>query len=287
MIELISIGDRLWAGEYKLHSRFKRAVNFRCDNSLIAVVDGSIGAGPFNIVTTRAGLNHIHSLTIDTESLNINGDIILLQDDLCFNSQTELKGNISYDRFFINLDTFKDFLILHSPANSLSFLFESEPSYGRRGKACLAPTPVGVFERELRNRLQLGVKLINSGNINDGVAMIKGSGYGLTPSGDDFIAGMMSGLRIAGLLLGCDNNELINSIYKKTCGGNFLSNAFLYCAKEGWYIARQKALIETLLYGDKSKIISNTKALLTIGETSGADWGAGFIITLMKAYEIL
>ena len=146
---------------------------------------------------------------------------------------------------------------------------------------------MGNFELELRKRFRLSISLIECGNFEDGVPLIKGLGHGLTPSGDDFIAGMMSGLRLASLLLGRDSNELINRIYDISRGGNFLSNAFLYCTKEGWYMAKQKSLIEAMLYGDESEVINRAESLLTIGETSGADWGTGFVMILNKANELL
>ena len=47
---LLSIGDQVKPGSYRLHSVFKRAVNFEHRGRLISVVDEAIGPGPLNVV---------------------------------------------------------------------------------------------------------------------------------------------------------------------------------------------------------------------------------------------
>ena len=47
---LLSIGDEVREGTYKLHSRFDRAVNFTDGRRLVTLVTPDIGAGPVNIV---------------------------------------------------------------------------------------------------------------------------------------------------------------------------------------------------------------------------------------------
>ena len=49
-VRLLSIGDQVQPGIYRLHSCFKRAVNYEHRGRLVSVVDESIGPGPLNIV---------------------------------------------------------------------------------------------------------------------------------------------------------------------------------------------------------------------------------------------
>jgi hypothetical protein len=305
VIELISIGDQLRDGQYELHSRFMRAANFRYGDAMAAVVDEDIGAGPLNIVIKRTEIRNILSLKIQDRILYLNRRQYSFSSCSLYDSQIGFLGNIHYEKFLTNLAIFKNCLIAHSSERSLVFLLESDMII-RRGTACRAPTdcketnpivlinnidnvmyPKSAFEQELRNRIQLGVNTIESGNILDGVRMIQGLGYGLTPSGDDFIAGMICALWLAGPLLGRNYHELISRIYYTAVGGNFLSNAFLRCAKEGRFLLKQKGLVEAILYGNEHDVVNWTKKMLTIGETSGADWGTGFVMTLARANELL
>jgi hypothetical protein len=293
MIELLSIGDHLEAGEYKRHSRFKKALNFRSGDSLIAVVDESIGAGPLNIVVRKACIADINTLTITSGILYIDRYRFPVDTFPLFNSQIDLRETINYNRFFLNSEVLEKLLIEHASQKSLAFLLEGSSC---RGTACCAPTisdfnqdayGISLFEKELLNRFRFGVQAIEMGNILHGVRMIKGLGYGLTPGGDDFIAGMISGLKLAGILLGRDNKAFIDKVYDTARSNSFLSNAFLYCSKEGWYTSKQKALIQSILYGDGLELTDSVEALLTIGETSGADWGVGLVFAIKRAYELL
>jgi len=277
MIEFISIGDRLKDGEYELHSRFIKAANFRYGDAMAAVVDEDIGAGPLNIVINGVEIKNIRSLEIQDHVFYLNRRKYMLSGCSLYDSQIEFRENISYKRFFSNLTVFKNYLIANSSPRSLVFLMNPK----------LSVKFTTGFERELLRRFSQGANTIGSGNILDGVRMIKGLGYGLTPSGDDFIAGMMCALWPAGLLLGRDYHELISRIYYSAVGGNFLANAFLGCAREGRFLLKQKALVEAILYGNEHDVIDWTKELLTIGETSGADWGTGFVMILARINEIL
>lgn len=277
MIELQSIGDRLIAGDYQIHSSFARAVNFEQANALVSVVDEHVGPGPFNIVISGAPVTEVHSLKLGDQHIYINGEKIAYNDCPYYNSQIDLLGVINLKKFFTNLMTFENRLLAESASNSLVFLFRSESEMAFSTN----------FERELANRFRSGVGTILQGNIFDGVRNIRGLGFGLTPSGDDFISGMMYAIRLHGLLLGKDFRLLISRIYNEAIGGNSISNAFLNSAKEGWLPVRQKMLVKAILYGDEQEVRRRTANLLTIGETSGSDWATGFLLILKKAYRLL
>lgn len=277
MIELLSIGDRLTAGEYRIHSSFATAVNFEQANAFVSVVDKRIGPGPFNIVISGAPLETIRSLRLGDRFLYLNGEKKAFDGCPYYNSQIDLIGLINLKRFFANLMAFEKCLIDESSSNSLAFLFRTDSETDFRK----------IFERELRKRIRLGVRTICLGNIINGVKIIKGLGFGLTPSGDDFIAGMMYALRLHRLFIGRDCSRLISRIYDTAIGGNSLSNAYLYCAKEGCLSIRQKMLVKAILYTDINEVRRRTEDMLTVGETSGADWATGLLMTLKNSYGLL
>jgi hypothetical protein len=127
--------------------------------------------------------------------------------------------------------------------------------------------PVDNLRRALggdRNHLEIGAAV-------DGLV---GLGQGLTPGGDDVIAGALCGLHASG------RSELV-----KTIGGRvgvirdrttMLSADLLRLAAEGF------ACLELLAFlkAPEAKVEGCINRLLSIGHTSGADLAAGLVIGL-------
>jgi hypothetical protein len=65
MIEMISYGNQLCSGKYKLHSKFNSAVNFISGDTFVFVVNESVGPGPLNIVIKGIVLMSVNSLAIE------------------------------------------------------------------------------------------------------------------------------------------------------------------------------------------------------------------------------
>jgi len=70
------------------------------------------------------------------------------------------------------------------------------------------------FEKAFVKRMGDGVKLIWAGQIIRGVKRLKGCGFGLTPSGDDFIAGLLFGLNVIQQARNKDLGWLIAGVYE-------------------------------------------------------------------------
>src|ERR1035438_10677547 len=65
MIKLISYGNQLCSGKYKLHSKFTSAVNFISGDTFVFVVSESVGPGPLNIVIKGIVPMSVNSLEIE------------------------------------------------------------------------------------------------------------------------------------------------------------------------------------------------------------------------------
>ena len=112
--------------------------------------------------------------------------------------------------------------------------------------------------------------------------MMKGSGTGLTPSGDDFITGLLAALYIYENITGISSLKKRQKIYEIAKGENYISNTFLYYAAKGFFFERFKNFVISLFLLDEKEISINTKLVLSIGNTSGADIITGFLMTLNK-----
>jgi len=120
----------------------------------------------------------------------------------------------------------------------------------------------------------------------EGITRIKGCGFGLTPSGDDFIAGMLSELYLKQKIFSMDISEIRKQIYETAQGDNLISNTFLSLAFEGLFVERFKNFIHSLLYEGHEEIFTKIQEVLNVGETSGADMLVGFIFSMKKVGEL-
>jgi hypothetical protein len=273
MSKLISYGDRLKAGKYQVHSRFAKVVNLISEDSLIALVAQEIGEGPLNIVFDGLNLEDVKTLSIGQVYFMLNENKFPFKPDRCYQSGIEIDGAIDHCAFQTNLDCFGECLIEMSPPKSLAVLLDNK----REAEF------VSSFDKNMLDQFNQGVKRLFNGDCLEGVSMLSGLGYGLTPSGDDFIAGVLTALNMIQLINKNDLLLKIEQIYEAAEGSNAIANAMLWCAKNGCLNHTQKQLVHAIHYGDRPHIQERVFGLMQIGETSGADWGVGLYMTLKNA----
>ncbi len=281
-IEIVSIGDRIFPGEYTLHSRFRRVVNFTDGEKLIALVTGEVGSGPVNIVANDLDPGLIEELRIYPGTITINGEPYPFDRRLIFHSHPGT-GPIDNQCLTRNLRTFEAALLELSPPGSLAFLID------RKREANFTSS----FEKGFVERVKEGTQTIFSGtdritpdakDIISGVKKIKGLGFGLTPSGDDFIAGLLVALNLIELIDGINRAKLREEIVKVSRSGNLLSNSFISLAGDGYLFEGFKDLLSALIEGDKAGIRARTETLISLGSSSGSDMAIGFLLTIKFIY---
>ncbi len=271
MSELVTIGDKVSPGRYTVHSRFPKVVNFRFGDELAMVVDEELGAGPVNIVVRGIDLSLVQSLDIEDSTLRIEGY------NFSFDSRRRYRSGMDFPNsdlkiFAGNIPVFESALSSFAPCKSLAFLIDSKRKEDF----------VTSFEIEFVKRIEKGTSMLIAGNIVDAAKIIRGAGPGLTPSGDDFNAGMMIGYKLFEKLMWVDRARLVGDIYSSAIGENIISNTFLKCARDGALAEKQKSLLTAIIFQEKEDVIDTTKQVCRIGETSGADWAVGLLITLKR-----
>ncbi len=117
--------------------------------------------------------------------------------------------------------------------------------------------------------------------IRENAALLAGLGPGLTPAGDDYLVGLMAGLRLWPAPLensGLSPEEACPIILEATEGRTtLLSRAFLHSAKEGLFGENWHGLLTELARGETIGIQRAAGRILSSGATSGADALAGFL----------
>ena len=255
---------------YRRHSRFSHAVNFVNGNALIAVVDSSVGAGPVNIVADDLANWEFGDMEIVTSCIHAGGQDISLRDVPRYDSTLRAPDNTDPARFKANLVTLRDHLINIAPDESLSFLLSALPE-----KIVLRS-----FENVLRSKLVEAVDLLRQGQLHKGVAQLKGLGRGLTPQGDDFVAGLLFALHLREWLFGESVKQVIADIQTAAQSNNPFSRAMLDCAAQGRAFERLKNLVVSLFGTDAGLIEAGTRELTAIGASSGADIAVGLLFGL-------
>jgi hypothetical protein len=165
-----------------------------------------------------------------------------------------------------NLKTLERFLAAEAHPKSLAFLLDDRRIANFRTS----------FEKAMVRRITEGVKRMPR---RDGVTRLAGCGFGLTPGGDDFIAGALVALNVLQALTGRDLRGTIQNIWLAGEGESLLSNAFLRLARDGKVTERSKDLVSALVGRSGAEVRRNARRLLDVGATSGADWMTGFVMT--------
>jgi len=271
MLELLSIGDLVPDGTYRVHSRFRRAVNFTDGWRLVTVLCGGMDAGPMNVVVKGFDPARSEALQVERGAVTLDGVRLPFDDRRMYLSGIRLDHS---DRRRVLGATAQlgALLVQLSPEKSLAFLLDYERLWSLDEG----------FERNLGRHMGHCVKDILYWNRMRGVERLKGCGIGLTPAGDDFIAGFLVGLNVLGLVGVGDWSETRRGVLQAALSGNTLTDMFLYLAEEGRVFESMKLLIAALAKGSAADIRSATDRLLAIGATSGADLGVGFYLTLRE-----
>lgn len=101
-------------------------------------------------------------------------------------------------------------------------------------------------------------------------ARLLGLGAGLTPSGDDYISGVLIGLgqfpKAAGLLA-----SLIQAVQANLARTNRLSQHFLSYAMAGYWGRLEDQLVAALCAADRPGYLAAAEALAAYGSSSGID----------------
>jgi hypothetical protein len=274
-MNLLSVGDQVEPGIYAVHSRFKRVVNFSNGRRFVFLASEDIGAGPLSIVLADAGsqqaLARISSLRVEEHLLQVDEHLFNRDCIERYRSDFTLQDCIA-DRLPLNLELFRQLLTEASASDSLAFLIAAE----RVGNF------TSSLQRAFVSRIQRGADQVFGGSLLEGISMLKGCGAGLTPSGDDFIAGMLIGLHLVQQLRRRELRQVIDAVFRAATGDNIFSNTFLDLASRGLLFEKMKKLIMALPRGESGAVRAAVLDLFAIGATSGADLATGLWMTLLE-----
>lgn len=272
-MDLISYGDSIPEGEYRLHSAFSNAINFRRGRFIVSLVPPRTGAGPLNVVLKQLppGATRLRSTRF---FFYIDENRLRKEPESLYSSSVPQMA-ADPDTVSANAEELARLLVRKAPPKSLAFIFD--PALERHFTR--------VFERHLLARFKKAVGYFRGRDYGRGVKAMRGLGLGLTPSGDDFISGLLAGLNFARQSLRFDADSLIEKIYFYAEGGNLVSNSFLRCSYEGKVNEKVRRLMKALAGRSRRELSAAAAAALRSGHTSGADYCAGLVFALLEEFK--
>lgn len=271
--EIISVGDDIPAFYYKpeIHSTFNNIINFTYKDKIISVCNENKEKGPNNIVIKSLPIESIKRLYIYDNLITVNNTSFEKNHNqsIIYKSTLKIESNIfKYNKYKNNIIQIKDFLLQTKKNKTLLFLIDI------KRKAEFQTN----IEKSFVHKMENGINKILKNDIISGIKEIKGLGFGLTPSGDDFITGFLAILHIFQNV----NNykiDFINHIYIDAKTKNHISNTFLYYAVNNRYYENFKILLENILFTNYNPgVIPLLKKVIALGNTSGIDFLTGFLI---------
>jgi hypothetical protein len=271
-VKIISVGDRVGRGRYRMHSRFSRAVNYFRGEELVSLVPEEAGRGPVNIVVGQGGLEAAG------DELEFGGDFLRLGIRTFSLAGVEvyesrwLPGAVDRGALGVNLAVLEDFLRENAPPGSLAFLLDP----GRKG------TGGTSFRERLEAQAVAAAENIfrSEADLVAGCRRFKGLGSGLTPAGDDFVAGVLAALGVLERLDGIDRTGLKGEIAAAARGANPLVNSFISLTAGGWFFERLKNLLDGLAGDEPAEVRQRAGELIAFGASSGSDLAMGLLLTL-------
>lgn len=264
-----SYGDCLTSGTYHVHARFRRTAHFISGQILVSLVDPTIGKGPNHIVAAGLDIGAVETIEIGDQIFLINGTACAREEERKYSSQLT-PGHLNIPKLQKNIHVFEQCVYADAPENSLPNLLGLDMHM-------LENSP---FNSVLLRQFISGWQAMKGGAFETGVRLLLGAGLGLTPSGDDFVAGYCSGLYLGGARYARHRMRIAETIDHASGATNILSHTMLrYCCR-GRFYERVKDLLVALISGNTREVSDRASAMCAVGETSGADFSFGLLCAL-------
>ncbi|MDA3813335.1 MAG: DUF2877 domain-containing protein [Candidatus Cloacimonetes bacterium] len=267
-MDILNYGDCIKNGNYKLHSKFNSVHNYTNDLEIVSLVSAKIGNGPNNVVLNKLPylaeqtlLVSDHTLTIGNTALQIVQSEPRIEENIIINNKSHLLSTTE-----ILMDEISDKM---SPKSLGFLLFPANKIFFQTS-----------FEKAFVFHVKKAVQNISLEELPSIAKNMRGVGFGLTPSGDDFNCGILYALNYLNEIISKDFSEIIEECYLSSIGNNLISNTFLKFACSNNYYENFYGLLKALKQNNKNVISHFTNKIIDSGHTSGSDMLTGFILTL-------
>jgi hypothetical protein len=264
------------------------------DGEILSIVTHEIGVGPFSVVL-RSDVNDTIEFEGFTRSVDRSSPVRLELDTIYLGElQIELMDaevwdpipnwsriRSTRDKWLAHIPSMQNMMDRRASRESFSRIVGDISSVGSReiSEDSMVDVLHAHAAAPARNLCE-GILTQDKERIREGAGRLAGLGGGLTPAGDDFIMGVLLGLRtIAPDDISLQVSEMILSIVHPRT--NSLSSAWLKSAAHGEVHETWHRLFEAMVAGSQEQLDAAVIRILNVGHTSGADALAGFLTILL------
>ncbi|MBD3348629.1 MAG: DUF2877 domain-containing protein [Candidatus Eisenbacteria bacterium] len=266
-LRLVSRGDMIADGLYRTHSSFRRAANMTDGRGVVSMVELGVEPGPVNLVMRHLSPGTVRTLRVDGASIIVNGAAVATQGARDYSSKMDV-GATDPEPVHRGLRMLRRLLAQRAPAESLAFLVEPSRTSAFRGG----------FRREFVRHMRACADDILHGDPFRGAARASGCGFGLTPSGDDLVVGVLVAMNLAERVAGGSLAVERRMIRRAAGTGGLVNETALCLAESGRVFETMKELLRALTRDNAFDLSRAVDRIVAVGETSGADTTVGLLL---------
>ena len=263
---------------------FERSIYLEVNCSWICLADASLGFGPLVVsVKSIYGRDWINSFRVgrlvkfSSESIKIDDSTIISTKGVC-SWEPPKTSNWTKTSILLGLRALENLVESNIPYIGLGrFIFEYPDRFPSSDECLAAEHSIEILKNWLKQCFEIQMPIIPD---KEAIASLIGLGPGLTPSGDDFLGGMLIALHICGEKLVKKNLFVqIESLIDST---GPVSSTHLNAAAHGEGSHSLHQLLNMLLEGNEAYLELGIDSINQIGHTSGWDALAGAVVVLRQ-----
>ena len=266
---LLSIGAKIPLGRIdKVHSRYDRTVNFEHEGGIVSIHTFPEPVSAYSIHLTPIDLTTLFSIERTTDNCLIINDscTISVPEPAVYHGLAWMQQDLKLSPQPIDINPLCALLAAEITDNPLLVTLN-------RGTE---PYSEGMFDQALEQYFAHAWQLWKEQEVTAAVSAFKGRGRGCTPAGDDFLCGLLLGLKVRERSEDRDLSMTIEQIYEAARGQSLIVNTLLEQSYRGWADSDYALLIHSLT-NDNIGLSHATHKILQHGSTSGADSLLGFV----------
>ena len=263
---------------------FEHSLYLEVNGSWICLADANLGFGPLTVsVKSKYEREWINSFSvgrlvkISPVGMSIDDSIIISTIGIC-SWQPPKRPTWTKNSLMLGLRALENLAQEKVPAEGLArFLFESPDRFPASEESRAAEHSIGILKNWLKKCFEVKLPITP---YKEAVAKLLGLGPGLTPSGDDFLGGMLIALHVCGEK--SVQKQLYTQVDSLLDSTGPVSSAHLKAAALGEGSQSLHQVLNMLLEGNETQLELGIDAINQIGHTSGWDALAGVAVVLRK-----
>jgi len=278
---VLGIGASVLPGEYRVYARFHAFIDILTEAGIVGITDQADQAGPSTIILSpdlpSDWVSTVQSVSITETTLSLDSLVLPIEGAQRYRETLQLPELPVPIDLQPALMLFQKILLSEAPEKSMAVVLDHSRTTAFSGN----------FDRIMLQHFLDGAEACWREEYGQAVASLLGSGYGLTPSGDDFLCGVLFGMHFANATNRkvCPIHQLSTHLRAALPTCSVFSRTFLDHAIAGrWPLALRDAAeailsVDTTTPDGQTRLETLFRRVLAHGSTSGSDLASGFILT--------